>query len=188
MHLGGAIDDSASEKAARFLQLCDGFGLPVISLCDTPGFMVGPEVEQRAQVRKVSRLFVAGASLSVPLFTIILRKGYGLGAQAMAGGSFAAPLFTVAWPTGEVGGMGLEGAVRLGFRQQLEDIVDEDEREQLFQKLVGVMYAKGKALNAASALEFDAVIDPEQTRAWLTRGLNAAGPIPRGSRGFIDTW
>jgi acetyl-CoA carboxylase carboxyltransferase component len=189
LHLGGAIDPDAADKAARFLQLCDAFGLPVISLCDTPGFMVGPEVESRAQVRKVSRLFVAGANLSVPLFTVILRKAYGLGAQSMAGGSFLAPFFTVSWPTGEVGGMGLEGAVQLGFRQQLESIEDPDERTALFEKLVGRMYERGKALNAASLLEFDAVIDPEQTRAWLVRGLNAAGPVQRGSRrNFVDTW
>ena len=189
LHLGGAIDPDAADKAARFLQLCDAFGLPVISLCDTPGFMVGPEVESRAQVRKVSRLFVAGANLSVPLFTVILRKAYGLGAQSMAGGSFLAPFFTVSWPTGEVGGMGLEGAVQLGFRQQLEAIEDPDERTALFEKLVGRMYERGKALNAASLLEFDAVIDPEQTRAWLVRGLNAAGPVQRGSRrNFVDTW
>jgi acetyl/propionyl-CoA carboxylase alpha subunit/acetyl-CoA carboxylase carboxyltransferase component len=188
MHLGGAIDDTGAEKAARFLQLCDAFGLPVISLCDTPGFMVGPEIEERGQVRKVSRLFVAGASLSVPLFTIILRKGYGLGAQAMAGGSFVAPFFTLAWPTGEIGGMGLEGAVRLGFKKQLESIQDEAEREKLFQKVVGQMYEKGKALNAASQLEFDGVIDPAETRANLLRGLAAVGPSASGSRSFIDTW
>jgi acetyl/propionyl-CoA carboxylase alpha subunit/acetyl-CoA carboxylase carboxyltransferase component len=188
MHLGGAIDDTGAEKAARFLQLCDAFGLPVISLCDTPGFMVGPEIEERGQVRKVSRLFVVGASLSVPLFTIILRKGYGLGAQAMAGGSFVAPFFTLAWPTGEIGGMGLEGAVRLGFKKQLESIQDETEREKLFQKVVGQMYEKGKALNAASQLEFDGVIDPAETRANLLRGLTAVGPPGSGTRSFIDTW
>jgi acetyl/propionyl-CoA carboxylase alpha subunit/acetyl-CoA carboxylase carboxyltransferase component len=188
MHLGGAIDDTGSEKAARFIQLCDAFGIPMLSLCDTPGFMVGPEIELRGQVRKVSRLFVAGASITVPLFTVILRKGYGLGAQAMAGGSFVAPFFTVAWPTGEIGGMGLEGAVRLGFKKQLEAISDEAERQEYFEKAVGRMYTKGKALNAASQLEFDAVIDPAETRAHIVRGLTAAGPISRASRGFVDTW
>lgn len=188
MHLGGAIDDTGSEKAARFLQLCDAFGLPVISLCDTPGFMVGPEIEVQGQVRKVSRLFVVGASLSVPLFTIILRKGYGLGAQAMAGGSFIAPFFTLAWPTGEIGGMGLEGAVRLGFKKQLDSIEDDAEREKLFEKVVAQMYEKGKALNAASQLEFDGVIDPAETRANLLRGLNAVGSVASGSRSFVDTW
>ena len=188
MHLGGAIDETGAEKAARFLQLCDAFGLPVISLCDTPGFMVGPEIEVRGQVRKVSRLFVAGASLSVPLFTVILRKGYGLGAQAMAGGSFVAPFFTLAWPTGEIGGMGLEGAVRLGFKKQLDSIEDDVEREQLFEKVVAQMYEKGKALNAASQLEFDGVIDPAETRASLLRGLNAVGEATPGTRSFIDTW
>ena len=188
MHLGGAIDDTGAQKAARFLQLCDAFGLPVISLCDTPGFMVGPEIEIRGQVRKVSRLFVAGATLSVPLFTVILRKGYGLGAQAMAGGSFVAPFFTLAWPTGEIGGMGLEGAVRLGFKKQLDSIEDEAEREELFQKVVAQMYEKGKAMNAASQLEFDGVIDPAETRKSLLRGLNAAGEATTGTRSFVDTW
>ena len=187
-HLGGAIDEVGAEKAARFLQLCDAFGLPVLSLCDTPGFMVGPEVEERAQVRKVSRLFVVGASLRVPLFCVILRKGYGLGAQAMAGGSFRAPFDIVAWPTGEIGGMGLEGAVRLGFKKQLDALESEPEKTALFEKLVGVMYEKGKALNAASQLEFDAVIDPAETRARIVRGLKAYGPIARGQRGFVDTW
>jgi len=188
MHLGGAIDDTGAQKAARFLQLCDAFGIPVLSLCDTPGFMVGPEIELQGQVRKVSRLFVAGASISVPLFTVILRKGYGLGAQAMAGGSFVAPFFTVAWPTGEIGGMGLEGAVRLGFKKQLEAISDETERQAFFEKAVARMYTKGKALNAASQLEFDGVIDPAETRAHIVRGLNTAGPISASSRGFVDTW
>lgn len=188
MHLGGAIDEVGAEKAARFLQLCDAFGLPVLSLCDTPGFMVGPEIETRGQVRKVSRLFVVGASLSVPLFTVVLRKGYGLGAQAMAGGSFVAPFFTIAWPTGEIGGMGLEGAVRLGFQKQLAEVEDPQAREALFQKLVGVLYEKGKALNAASLLELDAVIDPAATRRHVLRGLATAGPIRSGSGRFVDTW
>jgi acetyl-CoA carboxylase carboxyltransferase component len=188
MQLGGAIDEVGAEKAARFLQLCDAFGLPVISLCDTPGFMVGPEIEARAQVRKVSRLFVVGASLSVPIFCVILRKGYGLGAQAMAGGSFVAPFFTVAWPTGEIGGMGLEGAVRLGFQKQLAEIEDPQQRDELFEKLVGILYEKGKALNAASLLEFDAVIDPAETRSRIARGLTSVGPIPKGSGRFVDTW
>ncbi len=187
-HLGGAIDEVGAEKAARFLQLCDAFGLPVLSLCDTPGFMVGPDIEERAQVRKVSRLFVVGASLSVPLFCVILRKGYGLGAQAMAGGSFKAPFDIVAWPTGEIGGMGLEGAVRLGFKKQLDALDSEAEKTALFEKLVGAMFEKGKALNAASQLEFDAVIDPAETRARLVRGLAAHGPAQRGRRGFVDTW
>lgn len=187
-HLGGAIDDVGAEKAARFIQLCDAFALPILSLCDTPGFMVGPEIEERAQVRKVSRLFVAGANISVPLFCVITRKGYGLGAQAMAGGGFTAPFDIMAWPTGEIGGMGLEGAVNLGFKKALDACETEDERNALFEKLVGVMYDKGKALHAASALEFDAVIDPAETRDRIVRGLKAYGPIAKGNRGFVDTW
>ena len=188
MYLGGAIDDVGAEKAARFLQLCDAFGLPVVSLCDTPGFMVGPEIEARAQVRKVSRLFVVGANISVPLFCVITRKGYGLGAQAMAGGGFSAPFDCVAWPTGEIGGMGLEGAVNLGFKKQLAACETEEERTALFDKLVGVMYEKGKALNGASALEYDAVIDPAETRDRIAKGLRAYGPVAKGQRNFVDTW
>jgi acetyl-CoA carboxylase carboxyltransferase component len=148
-HLGGAIDHDSADKAARFLQLCDAFGLPVISLCDTPGFMVGTESETHATVRHFSRLFVTGANLSVPLGLIVIRKCYGLGAQSMSGGSLKAPTFSGAWPTGEFGGMGLEGAVRLGYRKELEAIEDPDERQVLFEKMVAEQYKKGKALNTA---------------------------------------
>jgi acetyl-CoA carboxylase carboxyltransferase component len=187
-YLGGAIDSNGADKAARFMQLCDAFGLPIVSLCDTPGFMVGPTEEKTALVRHVSRMFVAAASLSVPLFTVVLRKGYGLGAQAMAGGHFHAPFFTVAWPTGEFGGMNLEGAVRLGMRKELEAIDDPAAREQSFQVMVGVAYERGKAINMASLLELDAVIDPAETRAFIARGLRAVPPAPPPRRRFVDTW
>jgi acetyl-CoA carboxylase carboxyltransferase component len=160
--------------------------LPVVSLCDTPGFMIGPDAEKEAAVRRFGRMFVLGARLSVPLGLIILRKGYGLGAMAMAGGSFRAPQFTVAWPTGEIGGMGLEGAVRLGYRRELAAAADDAARQALFEKLVGELYEKGKAINMASYLEIDAVIDPAETRAWITRGLKAAPP--KAGRRFIDAW
>ncbi|MFT6450667.1 MAG: acetyl/propionyl-CoA carboxylase alpha subunit/acetyl-CoA carboxylase carboxyltransferase component [Halocynthiibacter sp.] len=163
-HLGGAIDADAADKAARFMQLCDAHGLPVLSLCDTPGFMVGPEAEKTALVRHVSRMFVVGASLRVPVFGVVLRKGYGLGAMAMLGGGFHEAGFTIAWPTGEFGGMGLEGAVRLGFRKELEALPDGPERQALFEELVAKFYANGKAVHFASALEIDAVIDPAETR------------------------
>ncbi|HUQ38769.1 MAG TPA: carboxyl transferase domain-containing protein [Acidimicrobiales bacterium] len=191
MHLGGAIDAPAADKAARFLQLCDGFDLPVLYLCDTPGFMVGPEAETTALVRHVSRMFVTGASLTVPFFTIVVRKGYGLGAQAMAGGSFKAPFFTVAWPTGEVGGMGLEGAVRLGFRKELEAITDPGERQRTFEAMVASMYERGKAVNSASHFEIDDVIDPADSRRWITAALSSAPPPPARTgkkRPMIDTW
>lgn len=190
-HLGGAIDAVAGDKAARFLQLCEAHDLPIVSLCDTPGFMVGPEAEKQATVRHVSRLFVTAASLTVPFFTLVLRKGYGLGAQAMAAGSFHSPLFTAAWPSGEFGAMGLEGAVRLGFAKELAAQPDEAARQALFDKLVTKAYDNGKALNMASYLEIDAVIDPADSRAWLLRGLNAAPRPPRRDgkkRPFIDTW
>jgi len=190
-HLGGAIDADAADKTARFMQLCDAFGLPILSLCDTPGFMVGPEVEETAQVRHVSRMFVTAANLSVPFFTIVLRKGYGLGAQAMAGGTFHAPFFNVSWPTGEFGGMGLEGAVRLGYRREMEAIEDEAERQAFYESMVARMYENGKALNMASFLEIDGVIDPFETRSWVMRGLKSVPPKQPGTsngRSFIDTW
>jgi acetyl/propionyl-CoA carboxylase alpha subunit/acetyl-CoA carboxylase carboxyltransferase component len=168
-HLGGAIDAEAADKAGDFLALCESFRLPVISLCDTPGFMVGPDAEKDAAVRRFGRMFVLGARLTVPLGMIILRKGYGLGAMAMAGGSFHAPQFTVAWPTGEIGGMGLEGAVRLGFSKELAALADPVERQKLFDKLVAAAYQHGKALRSATTFELDDVIDPADSRAWITR-------------------
>ncbi|WP_289009398.1 carboxyl transferase domain-containing protein [uncultured Thermomonospora sp.] len=186
-HLGGAIDRDAADKAARFLQLCDAHGLPVVSLCDTPGFMVGPDAEQTATVRHFSRLFVTGAHLRVPICMVILRKAYGLGAQAMAGGSLRVPLATVAWPTGELGGMGLEGAVRLGFRRELEAIADPAERQATFDALVAAAYEQGKALNAATVFEIDDVIDPADTRRWITTALRDV-PLESARRAFIDTW
>ena len=168
-HLGGAIDAEAADKAGDFLGLCESFRLPVISLCDTPGFMVGPDAEKEAAVRRFGRMFVLGARLTVPLGMIILRKAYGLGAMAMAGGSFHAPQFTVAWPTGEIGGMGLEGAVRLGFSKELAAAADELERQQLFDRLVEAAYQHGKALRAATTFELDDVIDPAASRDWIAR-------------------
>ncbi len=191
LHLAGAIDADGADKAARFMQLCDAFDLPIMFLCDTPGIMVGPEAEQTALVRHVSRLFVTGANLTVPTGTIILRKGYGLGAQAMAGGSFKAPLFCVAWPTGELGGMGLEGAVRLGYRKELDAIEDPAERERTFAEMVERMYAHGRAVNAASHFEIDDVIDPAESRRWIVTALAAAPPPDRRAgkkRPNIDTW
>jgi acetyl-CoA carboxylase carboxyltransferase component len=157
-----------------------------VSLVDTPGFMVGPAIEEQAQVRHVSRMFIAAAHLRVPFFSVVLRKGYGLGAMGMAAGGFHAPVFTIAWPTGEFGAMGLEGAVRLGFRKELE-AAPPAERDALFQRLLAQSVARGQALNMAAHLEIDEVIDPTETRAWLLRHLHAAcsGPLPP-RRPFID--
>ena len=189
MHLAGAIDAPCADKAARFLQLCDAFDLPVISLCDTPGFMVGPEAEKTALVRRVSRMFNVGATLSVPVFVVVLRKGYGLGAQAMAGGSFHAPFFVVSWPTGEFGGMGLEGAVRLGYRKELEAAPTSEERERMFKEMVAQSYARGKAINMAAHLEIDDVIDPAETRRWIIRAQKSVpAQRPAKRRIFVDTW
>jgi len=190
-HLGGAIDADGADKASRFLQLCDAHDLPVVFLCDTPGFMVGPDTERTAQVRHVSRMFVTGASLTVPFVTIVLRKGYGLGAQAMAGGSFREPLFLVAWPSGEFGGMGLEGAVRLGFRRELEAVEDPAERQALFDSMVALAYEHGKGLNVATAYEIDDVIDPAESRTRIVEALRSCPPTPARTgkkRNCIDTW
>ena len=188
-HLGGAIDPDGADKAARFMQLCNAHGLPILSLCDTPGFMVGPEVERQAQVRHACRLFVTAAHLQVPCFTVVVRKGYGLGAQAMAVGGFDAPVFTVAWPTGEFGGMGLEGFVKLGYRKELEAAAEGPERAALYDQLVAQQYASGSAINMATTLEIDAVIDPAETRTWLTRGLASTGTPSRSSGArFVDVW
>jgi acetyl/propionyl-CoA carboxylase alpha subunit/acetyl-CoA carboxylase carboxyltransferase component len=190
-HLGGAIDAAAGDKASRFMQLCDAFDIPIVSLCDTPGFMVGPEAEKTAIVRHVARMFVTGASITVPLFGVVLRKGYGLGAQAMIGGGFHASLFTVAWPTGEFGGMGLEGYVRLGFRKEMEAIADPVERETYYKNKVAELYANGKATSIASVFEIDNVIDPFETRRWIMAGLRSVPPKqPREDRKrpCVDTW
>ena len=174
MHMAGAITSDASDKAARFMQLCDAFGLPVVSLVDTPGFMVGPDAEATALVRHASRLLVAGAALRVPLIAVILRRGYGLGAQAMAGGSLHEPLLTVAWPSAHLGPMGLEGAVRLALRKELEAIADEDEREQRVRELTAAAEENAKALNAATLFELDDVVDPAETRGLIAATLAAA--------------
>ena len=189
-HLGGAIDADAGDKAARFLQLCDAFDIPIVSLCDTPGFMVGPEAEKTALVRHVSRMFVTAASMTVPYFTVVLRKGYGLGAQAMAGGGFHAQNFTISWPTGEFGGMGFEGAVRLGYRKEMEAIADPISRDKFFKEMVAKFYETGKAINIASVLEIDQVIDPVETRDWIVKGLRSAPPPHRAGRKrpCVDTW
>lgn len=190
MVMAGAITAGAADKAARFLQLCDAFGLPVLSLVDCPGYMVGPAAESEALVRRASRMLVAGASLEVPLVAVILRRGYGLGAQAMTGGSLREPALTVAWSGAHLGPMGLEGAVRLGMRKELEAIADEDEREERVRQATAAAQENAKALNAAALFEIDDVIDPAQTREIIINTLTAAtahAPEREGRR-FVDTW
>ena len=190
-HLGGAIDTPGADKMARFVQLCDAFDIPLISLCDTPGFMVGPQAEESAQVRHFSRLFVTAASVTIPWITVVLRKGYGLGAQAMAGGSFHAKDMIVAWPTGEFGGMGLEGAVRLGFKKELDAAGTPEDREDLEKRLIAAAYVRGSALSMASHTEIDDVIDPADTKQRIFGVLVACPtPLPRKGkkRPMIDTW
>ena len=190
-HLGGAIDSDGSDKAARFMQLCDAFDIPLLYLCDTPGIMVGPEVEKTALVRHSSRLFLVGCNLSVPYFTVVLRKAYGLGAIGMAGGNFRAPYFTVSWPTGEFGPMGLEGQVKLGFRAELAAIEDPDERRAYFDTLVAQSYEDGKALQRSTSFGVDDTIDPADTRRWLSTLLASIRPAParEGKKcSMIDAW
>jgi acetyl-CoA carboxylase carboxyltransferase component len=191
-HLGGAIDAHGADKAARFMQLCDAFSLPLLFLCDTPGFMVGPAAERTATVRHFSRMFVTGANLQVPIGTVVLRKGYGLGAQAMAGGGFKAPLFTVGWPTSEFGGMGLEGAVRLGMRRELEAIDDPAERERTFDAMVAAAYERGKGISMAQYGEIDDVIDPADTRHWVEMLFDGDSAQwwqrPGKARPHVDAW
>jgi len=190
MHMAGAIEAEGADKAARLMQICEAHNLPILSLCDTPGFMVGPEVEKRAQVRHVCRMFVIGAHLTVPYFTVILRRGYGLGVMAMARGGFHDSFFTASWPTGEFGGMGLEGAVKAGFKKELEAIKDPAEREALYEKLVAQLYERGKAINMAAHLEIDAVIDPADTRKWIMCGLSSATTRKpdKGNHAYVDPW
>jgi acetyl-CoA carboxylase carboxyltransferase component len=190
-HLAGAIDSPGADKAARFMQLCDAFDIPLLFLCDCPGIMVGPEIEKTALVRHASRMFVTGASVTVPFFTIVLRKSYGLGAQAMAGGSFKAPFFTVSWPTGEFGGMGLEGAVKLGYRNELAAIEDPEQRKTTYEEMVERMYERGKGVNVATHFDIDDVIDPMESRRWILAGLKASPPPPPRTgkkRPCVDTW
>ena len=191
LHLAGAVDSDGADKAARFMQLCDAFDIPILCLCDTPGNMVGPEAERTALVRHCCRLYVIGASVTVPMFTIVLRKSYGLGAQAMAAGSFHAPFFAISWPTGEFGGMGLEGAVKLGYRDELAAIKDPEARKARYEERVAGMYEQGKAISTASLFEIDDVIDPADTRRWIVEGLRACPqPPPRTGkkRPCVDTW
>jgi acetyl-CoA carboxylase carboxyltransferase component len=166
-HLGGAIDADAADKLAEFLGLCNRYSLPIVSLVDTPGFMVGPEIEAKAQVRYASGLFIAAAKLKVPLVAVVLRKGYGLGAMAMAAGGFHQTSASIAWPTAEFGAMGLEGSVRLGYRKELDACADGQQRDALYQQLLAKQYEQGKAIRMAETLEIDAVIDPAKTRDWL---------------------
>jgi methylmalonyl-CoA carboxyltransferase 12S subunit len=189
MHMAGAITSAGADKGARFMQLCDAFGLPLISLVDTPGMMVGPEAEATGLVRHTSRLLVTGASLRVPLVAVVLRRGYGLGAQAMVAGSLHEPLLTVAWPQAELGPMGLEGAVKLGYRRELEAIEDADERKRRVRELTEAALENAKALNAAMLFEIDDVIDPAETRRLLSSTLAAAaGAPPPAGRSLVDTW
>lgn len=188
-HLGGAIDSDAADKAARFMQLCDAFDIPMLSLVDCPGFMVGTDCEKTAMVRHASRMYQVAASTTIPYMSIVLRKAYGLGAMAMTRGGFHETLFTIAWPTGEFGAMGLEGAVKLGFRKELEAIADINEREVAYQHLLKQAYDQGQAINAASVMEIDEVIDPVDSRKWILNILNNyEKPNRKQRKRMVDSW
>ena len=187
-HQAGAIEADGADKAARLMQICETHGLPILALIDTPGFMVGPEIETKAQVRHVCRMFVTASHLTVPYFSVVTRRGYGLGAMAMAKGGFTQSPIT-SWPTGEFGGMGLEGFVKKGYEKQLNAIEDPAERQALFDKLLDQQIARGKAVNMGAYLELDSVIDPADTRWWIMRGLESASAKPRPeAKKFVDTW
>jgi len=189
-YMAGAIEAEGADKAARLMQLCNAHTLPILSLIDTPGFMVGPDMEKRAQVRHVSRMFVVGSHLTVPYFSVVLRRGYGLGAMAMARGGFHESFFTISWPTGEFGAMGIEGAVRSGFKKELDAIENTDEREARFNTLVNQMYERGQAINVASHMEIDSVIDPADTRKWIMRAIKSVSLKEKANTHFpfVDTW
>jgi acetyl-CoA carboxylase carboxyltransferase component len=190
-HLAGAIDSDAADKGARFMQLCDAFDIPILSLMDCPGIMVGPDVERTALVRHSVRMFNTGANLTTPLFGVIVRKAYGLGVQAMCGGSALAGFFTVAWPTAEFAGMNIEGSVKLGYRKELAAIEDPEERKREFDERVARAYEAGKAVNAGTGGGLDDVIDPAETRTWIARALKRVPPAPPRTEKkypFIDTW
>ncbi len=186
--LAGPIDSDAADKLARFLHLCDVFSVPVVSLCDTPGIMVGPQAEEAATIRHSARLFIATAKLRVPFFCVVLRRAFGLGAQAMVGGSVHAPEFTVAWPTGEFGSMGFEGLVRLGYRKELASIADAGERDRYFEQQLALLRDRSKAVNAASHFELDDVIDPAATRSRIVSGLKAARTRGTAPEPYLDPW
>ena len=188
---GGAVESAGADKASRFMQLCDAFDIPILSLIDTPGNMVGPVAEKTALIRHCARMYVAGANLTVPYFNVVLRKAYGLGAIAMAAGSFDETFFSISWPTGEFAGMGLEGQIKLGRRAELQAITDIPARRARYDELVADAYAWARALNAGMVFEVDDVIDPADTRQWLVMGLNAMPPKPARDgkkRAWIDTW
>ena len=190
-HLAGAIDSDGSDKGARFLQLCDAFDIPVLSLMDCPGIMVGPDHEKTALVRHCARMFNTGANLSVPMFGVVVRKAYGLGVQAMCGASSLVGFFTVGWPTAEFAGMNIEGAVKLGYRKELAAIEDPEERRLEFERRVEASYERAKAVNAAAGGGLDDVIDPADTRSWITESMKRLPkPPPRTGkkRPYIDTW
>jgi len=190
-HLAGAIDSDGADKGARFLHLCDAFDIPVVNLIDCPGIMVGPDVERTALVRHCTRLFNAGANMTAPLFTVVVRKAYGLGAQAMLGAGALVGFFSVAWPTAEFAGMNIEGAVKLGYRKELMAIEDPEARRLEFERRTAIAYDAAKAVNAVAGGGIDDVIDPADTRSWLANGLRRLPPVPvrTGKKyPYIDPW
>ncbi|HMS59854.1 MAG TPA: carboxyl transferase domain-containing protein, partial [Tepidiformaceae bacterium] len=190
-HLAGAVDSDGADKGARFMQLCDAFDIPVLSLMDCPGIMVGPDHERTALVRHALRMFNAGANLTTPLFGVVVRKAYGLGVQAMCGASALVGFFMVAWPTAEFAGMNIEGSVKLGYRKELAAIEDPEERRKEFDRRVARAYDSAKAVNAVTGGGVDDVIDPADTRDWIAQSLRRPPPVPPRAEKkypYIDPW
>ncbi|GBG25616.1 Pyruvate carboxylase [Hondaea fermentalgiana] len=174
-HLSGALDGDSCAKAADFLTLCETHRLPVVNLIDTPGFIVGQEFERTGLVKHCARLFKVTSTMTTPYMSIVLRKSYGLGAMAMAGGALQHQnMFTVAWPTGEFGGMGLEGAVSLTYSKRLSEIEDLKERQAKFDELVQKAHDRGSAQVLANDFAIDDIIDPKDSRYWIRRCVEIA--------------
>lgn len=173
----GAIDTPASIKAARFVQICDAYDIPMLLLCDTPGLMVGPEAEKTGLVRHSGRMLSALANATAPMMTVVLRKAYGLGYYIM-GSQVLDPAVLLAWPTAEYGGMGLEGAVSILHKRELEAMGDLAERALRHRALTDALKAEHTAIETAAKFVYDNVIDPADTREMLLRTLETLPPVP----------
>jgi acetyl-CoA carboxylase carboxyltransferase component len=161
--LGGVIDSAACQKAVRFIEMCDAFGVPIISLIDVPGVMIGPQAERDRLVKHSAKPLIAFAHATVPVITVVLRKAYGAGLLAM-GGSRSGVDGALIWPTAEMSAMQIEGAVDIVFRREVAAAEDPAAKRE---ELIRHFYAKSTPLRAASGFGIDDVIDPAQTRGKL---------------------
>jgi acetyl-CoA carboxylase carboxyltransferase component len=168
--LGGILDNDSSDKAARFINLCNAYGIPLVYLMDVPGFMVGTKVEQQGIIRHGAKMLYATANATVPKVTIVLRKAYGAGYYVMCGRAFE-PDVIVAWPSAEISVMGAEGAVEIVMRKQVEEADDPAAKKaeliEAYRKIIDVYIAAGNDM-------IDDVIDPRETRPTICRALEMA--------------